>query len=144
MIKQWPSRNPLPESHKVQGMKEYQIRYLENVPASDPSIGRRTSGGDYNWNSKVVMLHGLKSDSGKFSSYKGAYVGKKHMWFRKHVRSIACMFVLAGFFFLLDSLMVSIFDSINLQTSSTSKISRLKVGLWYDCTVSTCVFCYLA
>ncbi|KAL9455896.1 hypothetical protein AB3S75_005179 [Citrus x aurantiifolia] len=49
-------------------MKEYQIRRSENVPASDPSIGRRMSGGDHNWNSKVVLLNGLKSDSGKHSS----------------------------------------------------------------------------
>ncbi|KAH9749069.1 O-fucosyltransferase 8 [Citrus sinensis] len=106
-------------------MKEYQIRRSENVPASDPSIGRRMSGGDHNWNSKVVLLNGLKSDSGKFSSScKGAHVGKRHMWFHKNVRSIAYIFVLVGFFFLLDSLMVSIFDSINLQHSSTSKNSK--------------------
>ena len=88
------------------------------------------SGGDYNWKSKVVLLHGLKNDSGKLNSFKGAYVAKRHMWFRKHLRSIACMFVLMGFFFFLDSLMVSIFDSMNLHNTSTSKNSKgLKIGL---------------
>ena len=88
------------------------------------------SGGDHNWKSKVVLLHGLKNDSGKLSSFKGAYLAKRHTWFRKHVRSIACMFVLMGFFFFLDSLMVSIFDLMNLHNTSTSKNSKgLKVGL---------------
>ncbi|KAH7571949.1 hypothetical protein JRO89_XS04G0172400 [Xanthoceras sorbifolium] len=105
-------------------MKDYQIRSLETLSGNDPSFGRRMSGGDHNWKSKVVLLHGLKNDSGKFSSFKGSYVGKRHTWFRKHVRSIACMFVLLGFFFFLDSLMVSIFDSINLQNTSTSKNSK--------------------
>ena len=113
------------------GMKDYQIRSLENLPGNDPSFGRRMSGGDHNWKSKVVLLHGLKNDSGKLSSFKGAYVAKRHTWFRKHVRSIACIFVLMGFFFFLDSLMVSIFDSMNLHNTSTSKNSKgLKIGLF--------------
>ncbi|KAK1551913.1 hypothetical protein Q3G72_007133 [Acer saccharum] len=103
---------------------DYQFRSSENLPGNDPSFGRRMSGGDHNWKSKVVLLHGLKNDSGKLSSFKGAYVVKKHTWFRKHVRSIACIFVLMGFFFFLDSLMVSIFDSINLHNTSTSKNSK--------------------
>ncbi|KAI9198583.1 hypothetical protein LWI28_018623 [Acer negundo] len=107
-------------------MKDYQFRSSENLPGNDPSFGRRMSGGDHNWKSKVVLLHGhgLKNDSGKLSSFKGAYVAKRHTWFRKHVRLIACIFVLMGFFFLLDSLMVSIFDSINLHNTSNSKNSK--------------------
>ncbi|KAL5835456.1 hypothetical protein ACOSQ4_014953 [Xanthoceras sorbifolium] len=105
-------------------MKDYPIRSPKTLSGNDPSFGRRMSGGDHNWKSKVVLLHGLKNDSGKLSSFKGAYVGKRHTWFRKHVRSIACMFIWLGFFFFLDSLMVSIFDSINLQNTSTSKYSK--------------------
>ncbi|TXG47610.1 hypothetical protein EZV62_026904 [Acer yangbiense] len=47
------------------------------------------SGGDHNWKSKVVLLHGhgLKNDYGKLCSFKGAYVAKRHTWFRKHLRT---------------------------------------------------------
>ncbi|XP_031253650.1 O-fucosyltransferase 8 [Pistacia vera] len=126
MVKQWPP-SPHQKFKKVElssGMKNHQVRCSETLPGSDPSIGRRTWGGEYNWNSKVALLHGLKNDSGKFNSCKGAHLGKRHLWFRRHVRSIACMFVLLSFFFLLDSLMVSIFDSVNIRNSSTSKDSR--------------------
>lgn len=132
IVKQWPP-SPHPKFQKAElssGMKNHQVRCSETLSGSDPSIGRRTSGGEYNWNSKVALLHGLKNDSGKFNSCKGAHLGKRHLWFRRHVRSIACMFVLVGFFFLLDSLMVSIFDAVNFRNSSTSKDSRgLEVGL---------------
>ncbi|KAK1557452.1 hypothetical protein Q3G72_024895 [Acer saccharum] len=60
------------------------------------------SGGDYNWKSKVVLLHGLKNDSGKLSCFKGAYVAKRHTWFRKHLRSIAYLDICicsVGFYF---------------------------------------------
>ncbi|KAG6778882.1 hypothetical protein POTOM_015231 [Populus tomentosa] len=46
------------------------------------------------------------------------YVGKRHLWSRKHVKSIALMFALMGSLLLLDSFMVSLSDSISLQNSS--------------------------
>ncbi|KAG8635481.1 O-fucosyltransferase 8 isoform X3 [Manihot esculenta] len=120
MGKQGSPRSPRPELSI--GTKDYQIRSLESLPSSDPSIGRRYSGVDNNWKTKVVLLDGLKDEYGKLGS-KGVYVGKRHIWFRKHVRSIAFMFALMGFLFLLDSFMVSIFDSINVQNDSTSSNS---------------------
>ncbi|KAE8656379.1 O-fucosyltransferase family protein isoform 2 [Hibiscus syriacus] len=42
---------------------------------TDPSIGRRILGADNYGNSKVVLLHGLKDDSGKLNPCKGVYVG---------------------------------------------------------------------
>lgn len=136
MVKQWPPRSPNPEFQKAElssGMKNHQVRCSETLPGNDPSTGRRTSAGEYNWNSKAALLHKLKNESGKLNSCKGAQIGKRHMWFRKQVRLIVCTFVLMGFFFLFDSLMVSIFDSVNLQDSSTSKDSR---GL----QVRSCIF----
>lgn len=93
-----------------QGTKDY-----------DPSnIGRRISGGDYNLNSKMLFLHGLKShDSIKYSTCKGSFQGKKHLCLRKDVKSIIFVFVLMGFLLLLDSFLVSFFDSMILQNSST-------------------------
>ncbi|GLT54632.1 hypothetical protein SLA2020_278150 [Shorea laevis] len=85
------------------------------------------SWGDNHWNPKAVLLHGLKNDSAKYSAFKGVYVGKRHLWLRKYVRSIAFMFGLMGFFLLFDSLLVSIFDLRNLQHHSTQiKSSGLK------------------
>ncbi|XP_050370699.1 O-fucosyltransferase 8 [Argentina anserina] len=104
-----------------QGSKEY-----------DPSnAGRRMSGGDYSLNSKMVWLHGLKSHdfhvlrshSMKYSTCKGSYVGRKHLWLRKDVKSIVFVFVLMSFLILLDSFLVSFFDSMILQNSSTSRKS---------------------
>ena len=132
MGKQGSPRSPRPKSVGADlslGMKEYQGRCPETLPGSDPSLGRRISGGDYNWN-RNLLLHGLKNEPAKFGACKGVYVGKKHTWFSKHVRSVVFMFGLMGFLFLLDSLMVSIFDSMNLQGSSAPiKSSGLKVQL---------------
>ncbi|EEF40087.1 conserved hypothetical protein [Ricinus communis] len=118
-----------PRSHRPNlsfGTIDYQIRSLESLPSSDPSIGRRFSGGENNWKNKVALLDGLKNEYGKLGS-KGIYIGKRHIWFRKHAKSIIFMFALLCFLFLLDSLMVSIFDSINVQVGSSSrKSSRFK------------------
>ena len=102
-------------------MKEYKLRSSDT--GNDPSIGRRISGADYYWNTKPVSFHGSKHDSGKYGTYKGNHVGKRHIWLRKHLKPIALMFVFMSFLFLLDSLMVSLFDSVNLQSSSTPKKS---------------------
>ncbi|KAK9022826.1 hypothetical protein V6N11_003065 [Hibiscus sabdariffa] len=107
--------------------KDYHIRSGTSDSlgtTTDPSIGRRILGGDNYGNSKVVLLHGLKDDSGKLNPCKDVYVGKKHTWFRRNVKSIAFMLLLMVFLFLLDSLMVSFFASINLQGSSTSRTSN--------------------
>ncbi|KAA8519635.1 hypothetical protein F0562_013920 [Nyssa sinensis] len=79
-------------------------------------------GGEYHWN-KAVLLHGLKNGPVKFSPCKGVYVAKRHLWFRKHLRSIILTFVLIGFLFLLDSLMFSIFYPTVLQSSLPSSKS---------------------
>lgn len=126
MGKQGSPRSPRPNVSFGMNMKDYQKRSSENLTSSDPTIGRRLSGGDNNWKTKVVLLHGLKNEYGQLGSCKGVYVGKRHIWFRKHVRPIAFMFALMGSLFLLDSFMVSIFDSINLHNSSR-KSSSLKV-----------------
>ncbi|PPD73557.1 hypothetical protein GOBAR_DD29530 [Gossypium barbadense] len=70
--------------------------------------------------SKVVLLHNLKDDSGKFNPCKG---GNRHTWFRRNVKSVAFMFVLTAFMFLLDSVMVSVFGSINFHGSSSTRNS---------------------
>lgn len=131
MGKQGSPRSPRPEVQKDKlslGMKEYKLRSSET--GNDPPLGRRVSGGDYYWNSKPASFHGSKNDSfGKYGSYKGNnHVGKKHIWLRNHLKSIALMFVFMAFFFLLDSFMVSIFESLNLQSSSApEKSSWIKV-----------------
>ncbi|XP_021293843.1 uncharacterized protein At1g04910 isoform X2 [Herrania umbratica] len=126
MGKQGSPRSPRPMSKNTNSgfrTKDYHIRSSDSFGASDPSIGRRILGGENYWNSKVVLLHGLKADSGKFTPCKGVYVGKRHTWFRRNVKSIAFMVVLMAFLFLLDSLVVSNVGSINLQirTNSTSR-----------------------
>ncbi|KAK2995998.1 hypothetical protein RJ640_017362 [Escallonia rubra] len=93
----------------------------------DPSTGKRVAGGDCQWN-KVVLFHGLKNDSAKFGAYKGGYPGKRHVWFRRHVRSIIFTIALMGFLFLLDSLLISVFDPASLKSSSTPRKSTGKQG----------------
>lgn len=86
---------------------------------SENITGRRMSGGDYYLNSKTVFFHGSKNGfSAKYGAYKGNYHGgKRNIWLRKHLKSIALTFVFMGLLFLLDSLMVSIFDSANIRSS---------------------------
>ncbi|GLT68323.1 hypothetical protein SLA2020_405690 [Shorea laevis] len=123
MGKQGSPRSPRPKyqnSNIAFGVKDYQVRCSDTLQGSDPSIGRRILGGGSDWNSKVLLLRGLKNDCGKASSCKGVYGGKKHTWLRRHVRSIAFVFVFIGLLFLLDSLVVSISGSIYLQISSTT------------------------
>ncbi|PHU26319.1 hypothetical protein BC332_04651 [Capsicum chinense] len=99
------------------GVKENEFRSLDMQHGGDPPIGRRLSGGYYNWD-KVVLAKGLKNDSAKFAPCKGVYVGKKQMrWLHRHIRSIVFTLLLMGFLYLLDSLMFSIFDSTMLQNN---------------------------
>ncbi|KAI5331356.1 PREDICTED: At1g04910 [Prunus dulcis] len=112
MGKQGSPRSPRPEPQidddLSSGTKDY-----------DPSnVGRRMPGGDNHLNSKMLLLHGLRNDSVKYTTCKGSFVGKKHLWLRKDFRSIIFVFALMGFLLLLDSFLVSIFDSMVLQNSS--------------------------
>ncbi|XP_038691712.1 O-fucosyltransferase 8 isoform X4 [Tripterygium wilfordii] len=128
MGKQGSRRSPRPESRIADlsvGMKDYKLRTSDNSVGGDPCIGRRNSGGDINWNSKVTLADTFKSDYGKPGPFKGVHVGKKHMWFQKHMRSIVFMFSFMGFLFLLDSFMVSIFASVNIHNSSNSNHSSV-------------------
>ncbi|PON87279.1 GDP-fucose protein O-fucosyltransferase [Trema orientale] len=59
-------------------------------------------------------------DSNNDSAKGNHDVEKMHMWFPKHLKSIALMFVIIGFLFLFDSLMVS----MNLQSISAPTISN--------------------
>ncbi|GLU22838.1 hypothetical protein SLE2022_388830 [Rubroshorea leprosula] len=123
MGKQGPPRSPRPKyqnSNIAFGVRDYQVRCSDSLQGSDPSIGRRILGGGSDWNSKVLLLRGLKNDCGKVSSCKGVFVGKKHTWPRRHVWPIAFVFVLMGLLFLLDSFVVSISGSICLQISPTT------------------------
>ncbi|KAI3680810.1 hypothetical protein L6452_35586 [Arctium lappa] len=87
---------------------QYQFRYQKMVQGSDPIMGR-----------KFELLHGLRSNSMKFGSFTGGYVGKRHTWIRKHFSSIVFTVALMGFLFLLDSLMGSIFEPSVLESSPT-------------------------
>lgn len=125
MGKQDSPKSPRPEAqHECLslGMKDYQSRASEN--AHDSYIGRRMFGGDNHCNSKIGLFHALKNDPTKCSVSKGNFVGKRHIWLRKHVKSIAFMCLLMGFLFLLDSVVISIFDSMNLQDSSVPRKSN--------------------
>ncbi|XP_059669641.1 O-fucosyltransferase 8 [Cornus florida] len=126
MGKQGSPRSPRPEHPNVDvsfGAKDYQYRCSETQQGCDPCKGRRISGGDYyHWN-KTFLLHNLKNESAKFSACKGVYVGKRHIWLRKHVRSIVFTFGFMGFLFLFDSLLFSILDPTILHIGSTPGIS---------------------
>ncbi|KZV56186.1 hypothetical protein F511_24003 [Dorcoceras hygrometricum] len=76
----------------------------------DQSLGRRSFGGEYNWD-KPGTDKWFKNYRVKYSACKGVCGGKRHMkWLRKHIRSIVFTFMLTGFLFLLDSLMSSVFN----------------------------------
>ncbi|GKU92376.1 hypothetical protein SLEP1_g6111 [Rubroshorea leprosula] len=74
MGKQGPPRSPRPKyqnSNIAFGVKDYQVRCSDSLQGSDPSIGRRILGGGSDWNSKVLLLRGLKNDCGKISPTTG-------------------------------------------------------------------------
>lgn len=116
MGKQGSPRSPRPEAKNEDG------NY-------DPPIGRRPLVGDsyYYLNSKPASFHGFKKNdiSSKYGALKGNHVSRKNVWLRKHLKPIALTFLLMGFLFLLDSLMVSIFDPVYLRrTSSENKVQK--------------------
>ncbi|KAL0398449.1 UNVERIFIED_CONTAM: O-fucosyltransferase 8 [Sesamum radiatum] len=120
MGKQGSPKSPRPGSlsfDAYSGLKEYQLRWNEMLQNGDPSLGRRVSGGEYNWD-KPIFVKGFKNDSVKYNASKGGSAGKKHLWWLlRHLRSIIFTFMLLGFFFLLDSLMFSLFDPTFLEYS---------------------------
>jgi hypothetical protein len=93
------------------GMKDYKITN------NDPLSWKRMTSVDCRWNSKTLVLHGLKSDSTKYNSIRGFYVGKKN------IRTIVLMFGLLSCLFLLDSIFISFFEFENLQPSTASNNS---------------------
>ncbi|KAI3710150.1 hypothetical protein L2E82_39924 [Cichorium intybus] len=100
------------------GSFKYQFRYQKMVQGNDHTKGRKMSGGVYQWD-KLDLFNGLRSNSMKLGSLKGAYVGKKHTWIRKHFSSIVFTVLLMAILFLLDSLMGSIFEPSVLQSNPT-------------------------
>lgn len=72
--------------------------------------GRRVLGIDSNF-SKAVQIYGLKNESIKLSSFK---VGKRKIWFLKHLKPMMLTFGIMCFLFLLDSLVFSVFDPANV------------------------------
>ncbi|KAM7500689.1 hypothetical protein LguiA_025103 [Lonicera macranthoides] len=121
MGKQGSPKSPRPNdlnANLSSGAKDFQFRYLEKQQSGDLSIGRRNSGGECQWN-KVILFHGLRSNSAKFGSFKGGDAAKRQTWVHKHLPSVVFTFGLLGFLFLLDSLMFSIFHPAIVQNSST-------------------------
>ncbi|CAH1448556.1 unnamed protein product [Lactuca virosa] len=113
------------------GSFKYQFRYQKMVQGSDPTKGRRVSGGVYQWD-KLELFNGLRSNSMKLGSIKGAYVGKRHTWIRKHFSSIVFTLLLMGFLFLLDSLMGSIFEPSVLQSNPPPKKLSTETEMFGD------------
>ncbi|KAK3007354.1 hypothetical protein RJ639_017829 [Escallonia herrerae] len=117
MGKQGFPRSPRPQHTNIN--LPFELKDMQK--SGDPSTGKRVAGGDCQWN-KVVLFHGLRNDSAKFGAYKGGYPGKRH------VRSIIFTIALMGFLFLLDSLLISVFDPASLKSSSTPRKSTGKQG----------------
>ncbi|XP_073061370.1 O-fucosyltransferase 8-like isoform X1 [Primulina eburnea] len=99
---------------------EHQLRMSQN---GDPSLGRRSFGGEHYWD-KPGTEKWFKNDRVKYSACKRVWGGKKHMkWLRRHIRSIVFTFMLMVFLFLLDSLLSSVFNPTlfkNMQASRKS------------------------
>lgn len=135
MGKQGSPRSPRPEfqgARVISGMKDHKIT------SSDPPSWKRVNGVDCRWHSKTLLLHGLRSDSSKYNSCRGLYVGKKHLWLQKHIKTIAVMFGLLACLFLLDSLVISFSEFENLQPSTASNNSSgFQVWVNHPMLVST-------
>ncbi|KAL0363482.1 UNVERIFIED_CONTAM: O-fucosyltransferase 8 [Sesamum calycinum] len=82
MGKQGSPKSPHPGSLSFDassGLKEYPLRWNEMLQNGDPSLGRRVSGGEYNWD-KPILVKGFKNDGVKYNASKGGSAGKKHLW----------------------------------------------------------------
>lgn len=115
------------------GLRDYQFRWTEMIQNSDPSLGRRVSGGDYDLDS-AVFGKGFKNDTVK--PCKGVYAGKRHTWWlHRHIRSIIFTFALVCFLFLLDSAMFSIFDPVILHHNPAPRksiVTEERKAIYYD------------
>ncbi|MED6148447.1 O-fucosyltransferase 8 [Stylosanthes scabra] len=60
---------------------------------------------------------------------RGIYVGKKHLWLQKHIRTIAVVLGLLGCLFLIDSFFISFseFENLHPNTSSNNSSAFLQV-----------------
>lgn len=124
MGKQGFPKSPRPESLNFDGLKEYQLGWSEMLQNGDPSLGRRVSVGDYNWD-KAMLVKGCKNDNVKFNACKGVCASKRHLWwFHRHMRSIIFTVILMGFFSLLDWFMFSYFDPTFLKNSPIPRITN--------------------
>ncbi|XP_057737917.1 O-fucosyltransferase 8 isoform X1 [Arachis stenosperma] len=76
---------------------------------------------------KTLLLHhyGLRSDSSKYNYYscRGIYVGKKHLWLQKHIKTIVVVLGLLGCLFLIDSFFISFSEFENPQPTTSSNNS---------------------
>ncbi|KAL3522513.1 hypothetical protein ACH5RR_015347 [Cinchona calisaya] len=126
MGKQDSRKSPRPKNPILDvsyGVREYQSRCSEMQQAGDPSLGKRGSGGDKHWGN-VILVQGLRNDSGKFAPCKGVYAGKRHMWWlRRHIRLIFLTFLFMGILFVLDSLLFSLLDALILKNNTTPRRS---------------------
>ena len=132
MGKQGSPRSPKPKNSILDvsyGMRESQSRCSDMQQTGDPSLGRRGSGGDNHWD-KVILVQGLRNDSGKFAASKGVNASKKHMWWLpRHIRRIILAFVFMSFLFLLDSLLFSLLESIIKNHSAPHRSTGQEV--WF-------------
>lgn len=78
------------------------------LPGSDPPLGRRMPGGDWN---KSVPTNAFKSEPAKLGA-KCPYTGKRQNWLRRHLRNFMFTLGLIGLFFMFDSFLMSINDYI--------------------------------
>lgn len=102
---------------------EHQLRWTEISQNGDPSLGRRSFGGEYNWD-KPGTDKWFKNDRVKHSACKGVWGSKRYMkWLQRHIRSIVFTFMLTGFLFLLDSLMSSVFNPTLLKNMQAPRKS---------------------
>lgn len=127
MGKQGSPRSPKPKNSILDvshGVRDYQSRCSEMQQTGDPSLGRRGSGGDNHWD-KVILIHGLRNDSGKFAAFKGVNACKKHTWWLpRHIRLIILAFVFMSLLFLLDSLLFSLLESMIKNHSAPRRSTR--------------------
>ncbi|KAL3617019.1 hypothetical protein CASFOL_039413 [Castilleja foliolosa] len=103
MGKQGSPKSPRPDSSKLDSFG-YQSRCIEGSR-------RMIIGGDYNWDKAILISKGFKNDH---KSKK-----RRLSWLRRYIRSIIFTFTLIAFFFLLDSLMFSVFDPIYLNKTQS-------------------------
>ncbi|XP_073150274.1 O-fucosyltransferase 8-like [Henckelia pumila] len=112
---------------------EHQLRWTEMSQNVDLSLGRRSFGGEYNWDKPGKWF---KNDRVKYSACKGVWGGKRHVkLLRRHIRSIVFTFMLTGFLFLLDSLMSSVINPTlfkNMQAPGKSYDQEGKNITYHD------------